>query len=107
MLDGQNENGVGQANEENAQEEMKTAEPKERVIRAPQSTQIQQILVNNNITFANKSGAQGSRKIEEAKTETKKKIIVKKQTTALFLQNNELRSIAGLPEVLLDVMWNS
>jgi hypothetical protein len=49
----------------------------------------------------------GGRKVEEAKTETKKKIIVKKQTQALFLQNNEIRSIATLPTVLIDVMYNS
>ena len=49
----------------------------------------------------------GGRKVEEAKTETKKKIIVKKQTHALFLQNNEIRTIAGLPTVLIDVMFNS
>lgn len=77
------------------------------MIRAPQSTQIQQILINNNISFANRQGAIGTRKVEETKTETKKKIVVRKQTTALFLQNNELRTIVGLPEVLLDVMWNS
>ena len=49
----------------------------------------------------------GGRKVEEAKTETKKKIIVKKQTQSLFLQNNEIRSVEKLPEVLLDVMYNS
>lgn len=32
-----NENGGGQASEENAAEEQKTAEPKEKVIRAPQT----------------------------------------------------------------------
>ena len=36
----QNENGGGPANEENAQEELKTHEPKEKVIRAPQTQQI-------------------------------------------------------------------
>lgn len=49
----------------------------------------------------------GGRKVEEAKTETKKKIMVKKQTQSLFLQNNEIRSVEKLPEVLLDVMYNS
>ena len=46
----------------------------------------------------------GGRKVEETKTETKKKIVVKKMTTALFLQNNELRSVASLPLVLTEVM---
>ena len=46
----------------------------------------------------------GGRKVEETKTETKKKIVVKKTTTALFLQNNELRSVASLPLVLTEVM---
>jgi len=49
----------------------------------------------------------GGRKVEEAKTETKKKIIVTKKTHALFLQNNEIRTIATLPSVLEDVMYNS
>ena len=49
----------------------------------------------------------GGRKVEETKTETKKKIIVKKQTTTLFLQNNHFRSVTDLPKVLLDVMYNS
>ena len=47
----------------------------------------------------------GGRKVEEAKTETKKKIIVRKRTESLFLQNNELRTIAELPKVLEDVMY--
>jgi len=63
--------------------------------------------VHNNILFANKQGAMGGRKVEETKTETKKKIVVKKHTTSLFLQNNELRTIVELPRVLQDVMWNS
>ena len=46
----------------------------------------------------------GGRKVEETKTETKKKIVVKKTTTALFLQNNELRAVASLPLVLTEVM---
>mmetsp|Transcript_25364 Transcript_25364/g.33918 ORF Transcript_25364/g.33918 Transcript_25364/m.33918 type:complete len:189 (+) Transcript_25364:509-1075(+) len=46
----------------------------------------------------------GGRKVEETKTETKKKIVVKKTTTALFLQNNELRTVATLPAVLTEVM---
>ena len=49
----------------------------------------------------------GGRKVEEAKTETKKKIIVQKKTQALFLQNNEIRTIVTLPQVLEDVMYNS
>ena len=49
----------------------------------------------------------GGRKVEETKTETKKKIVIKKQTTTLFLQNNHFRTIANLPKVLIDVMYNS
>ena len=101
----QNENGGGPASEENAQEETKTAEAKERVIRAPQTQQINQILLNNNISLHNTKGPMAGRKVEETKTETKKKIVVRKQTTALFLQNIELRTIESLPEVLIDVMY--
>ena len=92
-------------NEENTQEETKAAEPKERVIRAPQTQQINQILLSNNISLVSKQGPMGGRKVEEAKTETKKKIVIKKQTTALFLQNNEIRTVFELPKVLLDVMY--
>lgn len=47
----------------------------------------------------------GGRKAEETKTETKKKIFVQKRTQALFLQNNEIRTIVSLPQVLTDVMY--
>ena len=49
----------------------------------------------------------GGRKVEETKTETKKKIMVQKRTQTLFLQNNEIRSVAGLPQVMEDVMYHS
>lgn len=68
---------------------------------------INQILVNNSIQITNNKSSVTGRKVEEAKTETKKKIFVQKHTTSLFLQNNELRSIVGLPQVLLEVMYNS
>ena len=65
-----------------------TNEPKEIVIRAPQTQQLHNILLANSISLASKQGPMGGRKVEETKTETKKKIVVKKQTTTLFLQNN-------------------
>lgn len=49
-----NENGGGPASEENAQEESKVAEPKEKIIRAPQTQQINSILLNNNISLQSK-----------------------------------------------------
>lgn len=49
----------------------------------------------------------GGRKVEETKTETQKKIVVKKQTRSLFLQNNEIRSVYQLPTILMDVMYSS
>ena len=64
-------------------------------------------MLNNNISLQNNKNTLGGRKVEETKAETKKKIIVKKQTTSLFLQNNEIRSVLELPKVLLDVMYNS
>jgi len=51
---------------------------KERVIRAPQTQQINQILMNNNISLQNSKNPMGGRKVEETKTETKKKIIIHK-----------------------------
>ena len=98
---------MGVTNEENLPEQLQASEPKERVIRAPQTQQINQILLNNSIPLQSSKGAVGSRKSEETKTETKKKIIVKKQTTSLFLQNNEIRTVVGLPQVLTEVMYNS
>lgn len=41
--------------------------------------------MNNNISLVNNKGALGGRKVEETKTETKKKIIVRKTTQAVFL----------------------
>ena len=49
---------------------------KETVIKAPQTQQINAILLNNNISLQSKQGPMGGRKPEEAKTETKKKIVV-------------------------------
>lgn len=49
-----NENGGGPASEENAQEVTQAAEPKEKIIRAPQTQQINQILLNNNISLQSK-----------------------------------------------------
>lgn len=46
-----NENGGGPANEENAQEETRAAEPRETLIKAPQTQQINSILLNNNISL--------------------------------------------------------
>ena len=49
-----NENGGGPASEENAAEVTQAAEPKEKIIRAPQTQQINQILLNNNISLQSK-----------------------------------------------------
>ena len=46
------------------------------------------------------------RKNDDAKPEAQKKMVVKKETPTLFLQSNELQSIAGLYKVLDEVMWN-
>ena len=49
-----NENGDGPASEENAQEVTTAQEPREKIIRAPQTQQINQILLNNNISLQSK-----------------------------------------------------
>jgi Leucine-rich repeat (LRR) protein len=36
-----------------------------------------------------------------------KKFVIKKETRALFLQQNQFRTIVGLSSVLKDVMWGS
>ena len=86
-------------------EEEQKKEHKEIVIRAPQSQQITKILAEHNIQLNNKNQI-GGRKTEEQKTETTKKIVVRKQTQSLFLQNNCIRSVAGLRDTLNEVMWN-
>jgi len=48
----------------------------------------------------------GNRKADDVKVEQTKKMVVRKQTQALFLQNNEIRSIANLYTILKDVMYN-
>ena len=48
----------------------------------------------------------GNKRADETKVETKKKLVVPKKTLALFLQNNELRSLAGMESTLEAVMWN-
>ena len=48
-----------------------------------------------------------SRKSEDTKVETKKKIVVQEETRSLFLQNNRIPSICDLASILEDVMWNS
>ena len=99
--------GVAQAQENEHVEENKEKAHQEKVIRAPQTSQITQILVNHNISLTQKTGTVPGRKTEDAKVDQTKKMKIRKQTTALFLQNNELRSLEGLSKVLVDVMWDS
>jgi len=94
-------------NEETNLEENKTQETKERVIRAPQTQAITEILQKNNISISQTKNQMGGRKVEDTKVETKKKLVVRKQTNILFLQNNEIRSILGMASVLEAVMYNS
>ena len=65
------------------------------------------LVAQHNIPLSSSKNAIGGRKAEETKAETKKKVVVRRSTQALFLQNNEVRTIVGLPEVLVDVMYNS
>lgn len=82
-------------------------EQKEIVIRAPQSQVIPNLIMNYNIPLLNnKQNAMNGRKTEEQKAETTKKVVVRRQTQALFLQNNPIRTVADLSQILLDVMWN-
>lgn len=93
-------------NEPEKQDEDQKKEAKEIVIRAPQSQVIPNLIMNYNIPLLNnKQNAMNGRKTEEQKAETTKKVVVRKQTQALFLQNNQIRSIANLAEILIDVMW--
>lgn len=92
-------------------DEQKAQETKEIVIRAQPNQQITTILQQYNISLA--AGAKGSaggiteQKQEDAKVGEQKKFVVNQKTTALFLQQNQFRTLLGLSSVLKDVMWNS
>lgn len=47
----------------------------------------------------------GARKTDEEKHDHHKKKVVKTRCSSLFLNNNELRELAGLSTVLSKVMW--
>lgn len=113
----QNENTNNQLPADEAVDEGKAAE-KETVIRAPQVTQITQILANYHIPLQqNKAGMMGAgaRKNEDVvkSGQSQKKMIINRQTTSLFLQNNQVRTLAGdkpdnsFYNVLTDVMWTT
>jgi hypothetical protein len=58
---------------------------------------------------AGSKGAAGNaseQKHEDQKVGEAKKFVVKKETTTLYLQKNEFRTIANLSKILKDVMWN-
>ena len=102
----QNENGPTSNEPEKIEDEQKK-EQKEIVIRAPQSQVIPNMIMNYNISLINsKQHPVGGRKTEEQKAEVTKKYVVRRQTQALFLQNNQIRSIQGLRSTLDDVMWH-
>ena len=81
------QNDAGQAtNEPEKQEEDLKKEQKEIVIKAPQSQVIPNLIMTYNIPLLNnKQNPMNGRKSEEQKTETTKKVVVRKQTQALFL----------------------
>mgnify|MGYP000740065032 CR=1 FL=1 len=80
------------AQAEDNQDEAKQQE-KETVIRAPQTQQITNILTNYNIPLSqNKAGILGGGALKSEDTqkagENKKKLVINKVTTTLYLQNN-------------------
>ena len=82
------------------------------MIRAQPNQQITTILQQYNISLAaNSKGGAGNnaeqKQEDQAAKGEQKKFVVNKQTTALFLQQNQFRTIVGLHTVLKDVMWNS
>lgn len=81
------------------------------MIRAQPNQQITQILQQYNISLANgvkgAAGGMNEQKQEDQKVGEQKKFVIKKETRALFLQQNQFRTIVGLSTVLKDVMWGS
>ena len=77
------------------------------MIKAPMTQEITKIFQNSIPLSQGRGGNAMGKRAEDAKAEATKKIVVPKITTAVFLQNNEIRSITGLPGILKEVMWNS
>ena len=80
------------------------------MIRAVPNQMITKLLAEHNISLSgsNKNAAVGSAAKVDGDTknnENQKKFIVQKETTTLFLNKNEFRTLAGLGTVLSDVMW--
>lgn len=78
-----NENVV--ASTEEKHEDIKEKE-KERIVKAPQTSQIAVILATNNVSLTNNKNTFAGRKNEDTKVEAKKKIVVQEETVTLFLQ---------------------
>ena len=74
IYDKQNEQ-VQQSIEEKHEEQKEKVT--ERTIKAPQTNTIAQILMTNNISLTSKSTSFAGRKAEDAKVETKKKMVVR------------------------------
>ena len=68
--------------------EEKDNKEQETVIRAPLSQQINVILQNSNISLSQNKNQPLGRKNEDTKAEAQKKMVIRTQTTSLFLQNN-------------------
>ena len=63
--------------------------------------------MNHSVSLQASKNLAGNKRQDETKVEAKKKIVVPKRTLTLFLQNNELRSLVGMAEVLDAVMYHS
>lgn len=73
------------ASTEEKHEDIKEKE-KERIVKAPQTSQIAVILATNNVSLTNNKNTFAGRKNEDTKVEAKKKIVVQEETVTLFLQ---------------------
>ena len=73
------------ATTEEKHEDVKEKE-KERIVKAPQTSQIAVILATNNVSLTNNKNTFAGRKNEDTKVEAKKKIVVQEETVTLFLQ---------------------
>jgi sporulation protein YlmC with PRC-barrel domain len=70
---------------------------------------VTELLQNHNISLnanAKAVGAVNDTKTDEKKPGEQRKFVVQKETTSLFLQKNEFRTITGLYTILQDVMFN-
>ena len=92
------------------EEDQKEKEERETVIRSVPNQKITELLQNHNISLSTtaKAGGVAEKQVEDnsQKPGEQRKVVVQRQTTTLFLQKNQFRTVTGLYTILQDVMFH-